>query len=251
MADFSALKERVSIEQAAQNLGLQLKNTGAQLRGPCPACKSGGERALAITPSKQLFYCFSAGIGGDLITLVGHIKKCSLHDAGRHISDAFGVGNSGTRAPVHSTTSSPSPPRQKPAFDAEAYAQKLDPAHEALAVLELSADTLREFKSGYSASGVNRGKLAIALHDRHGAIVGFAGYADGQLTFPQGFDHRLFVFNAHRATGEVRIVRDVVQVMRAHEVDEVAVCFLTDLVDAEQDTFMAALKDERGFKTFF
>ena len=34
--DFADLKQTVPIERAAEWLGLQLKKTGGQLRGPCP-----------------------------------------------------------------------------------------------------------------------------------------------------------------------------------------------------------------------
>ncbi len=101
MADFALIKEQVTIEAAAQFLRLELRPTGAAMRGPCPACGTGGPRALVITPSKQLFYCFSAGIGGDLISLWGHIEKCSLATAGEQIADTFGVGNSRTSAQAH------------------------------------------------------------------------------------------------------------------------------------------------------
>lgn len=88
--DFAALKERVTIEEAAQMLGLQLKTSGQQLRGPCPTCNAGGDRAIVITPSKQLFYCFSAKVGGDLIKLISHIENVDVLEAAiridRHIS---------------------------------------------------------------------------------------------------------------------------------------------------------------------
>lgn len=66
MADFHLIKEQVTIDAVAQQLGLELRPAGLAHRGPCPACGTGGPRALVVTPSKQLFYCFSAGIGGDL-----------------------------------------------------------------------------------------------------------------------------------------------------------------------------------------
>src|SRR4051794_39552825 len=116
MADFAVIKERVSIDQAAQSLGLKLSPSGAQQRGPCPACGTGGPRALVITPAKGLFYCFSQGIGGDLISLWGHVQKCSLADAGRQIADTFGVGTV-TSAPVTSAlVNSPetAPPAHQP-----------------------------------------------------------------------------------------------------------------------------------------
>jgi hypothetical protein len=63
--DFAELKTRVSIEQAMQMLALSLTLHGAQYRGACPTCKTGGDRALIVTPAKGLFYCFAAKIGGE------------------------------------------------------------------------------------------------------------------------------------------------------------------------------------------
>jgi hypothetical protein len=47
---------------------------------PCPVCKTGGERAIVITPDKFVFYCFSAKVGGDAIALVSHIKGVSFSE---------------------------------------------------------------------------------------------------------------------------------------------------------------------------
>ena len=53
--DFKELKARISIEQVLPMIGARLKGHGPQMRGPCPICKSGGDRALVVTPSKGLF----------------------------------------------------------------------------------------------------------------------------------------------------------------------------------------------------
>src|SRR5260370_24030725 len=63
--DFAELKTRVSIEQTMQMLGLTLTLHGSQYRGACPVCKTGGDRALIVTPAKGLFYCFAKKIGGN------------------------------------------------------------------------------------------------------------------------------------------------------------------------------------------
>ena len=42
--DFTELKQHVGIERAVELLGVNLKKAGAQLRGPCPVCKDGGDR---------------------------------------------------------------------------------------------------------------------------------------------------------------------------------------------------------------
>ena len=74
--DFAALKDRAPIEQVVTMLGLHLKPHGDQLRGPCPRC-GGGDRALVITKSKHLFYCFPSKDGGDQIKLVAYVKALS------------------------------------------------------------------------------------------------------------------------------------------------------------------------------
>jgi hypothetical protein len=54
--DFTDLKERVAIDKVVQLLGLQMTKSGAQLRSACPACKSGGDRALAVTVQRGSYY---------------------------------------------------------------------------------------------------------------------------------------------------------------------------------------------------
>ncbi len=69
--DFAELKQRVGIEQVIQMLGLRVKQNGHQLRGACPICKEGGDRAFVVTPAKGLYYCFgTCRKGGDMIALV-------------------------------------------------------------------------------------------------------------------------------------------------------------------------------------
>ena len=52
--DFTELKQRVSIERAAEMLGIKTTKSGAQRRGTCPICKAGGDRAFVLTPAKGL-----------------------------------------------------------------------------------------------------------------------------------------------------------------------------------------------------
>ena len=52
--DFAALKQRVRIEDVLPELGLEMKQHAGQWRGPCPACRSGGNRALVVTPDDDV-----------------------------------------------------------------------------------------------------------------------------------------------------------------------------------------------------
>ena len=240
--DFAELKTRVSIEQAMQMLGLKLNFHGNQYRGACPVCKAGGDRALVVTPTKGLFYCFAKRTGGDQIALAAHIRGCQLREA----ADVLGGNCTVPRDNTVPGTVPPAPAVKKPGFDPEAYAARLDPAHTSLASLGISAETLKAWKAGYSNSGTNRGRLAIALHDRDGNILGFAGRSlnDEQpsLTIPIGISPQEIVFGGDRVeSGTLYLVRDVLDVLKAHESGVTnCVCFLTEL-SALQVEMLAAL----------
>ena len=245
--DFAQLKQKVTIGQVAQMLGLKLTTKGPQSRGPCPACNSGGDRALAINADGK-FYCFADKKGGDAIALCAHILGKSQRDAAQQIAMHFrfaGGAEPAAQAPAQT---------RKPSFDAEAYLKGLDPENEVLQPLGLSCETLRHFRSGYSKTGVLRAKLAIALCDRTGAILGFCGRAldSTQITFPNGVNASDIIFGCDKiGEGEVRLLQDPLSVMQAHEVGEPAVCFLTDAIDPQQLEMLASLLDERKARLFF
>ena len=96
--DFTELKQRVSIEQAADMLGLKPTKSGGQRRGTCPICKSGGDRAFVITPAKGLYYCFgTCSKGGDAITMTANVRGCSLREAAEFLAGKTGGSHLGAR----------------------------------------------------------------------------------------------------------------------------------------------------------
>ena len=106
--DFGELKQRVSIERAAEMLGIKLTKSGSQLRGLCP-CKAGGDRALVVTPAKGLYFCFGAcAKGGDAITMAANVRNCSLREAAEFLAGKDGA-NSATAKGDGSLTIPPSP----------------------------------------------------------------------------------------------------------------------------------------------
>jgi hypothetical protein len=87
--DFQALKQEIKIEDAVPLLGLKVSQFNEQMRGPCPACKSGGDRALVITAAKSVYYCFAAGEGGDVIALTSHIKVIGMKEAAAFLAETL------------------------------------------------------------------------------------------------------------------------------------------------------------------
>lgn len=252
--DFATLKARVSIEQAAQMLGLALRPAGKQFRAPCPACKSGGDRALVVTPERGLFYCFSAKAGGDLITLVSHVQGCGQNEAALLIDRHFGgtvrtVPRNSDTVPRSSTTV---PQGRVDGMEKARELKPLDylqPVHEAVQALGVSEATCRQFGAGYAPKGIMRGRLAIPIHSRDGVLLAYCGRAVREesptLLFPNGFDPAAVIFGADRVqAGPLILVRDPLQVLKAHESGvENVVAFLTEAVAAQQLEMLAGLMD--------
>ena len=80
----------------------------------------------------------------------------------------------------------------------------------------ISPETLKAWKAGYATTGTNRGRLAIALHDRDGNVLGFAGRSLGSeqppLSIPNGINPHEIIFGSDRVEqGPLYLVRDVLK----------------------------------------
>jgi DNA primase len=160
--DFKELKRTVTIEQAAKLLN-------SQLRGACPGCSNEDERILVLTPSRGLFYCFDAKVGGDCLALVQHITGLEVQDAAQFL------------APKGATVPQKTEGRKQPAskeFDPAAFAQKLSYSDE-VSELGISEEDATRLQIGFT-----RGKVYFPIRNDDGSISGFVGFADGQLKMP-------------------------------------------------------------------
>jgi CHC2 zinc finger len=245
--DFQALKQRVSIDQAVQFLGLQLRQSGPAFRGPCPVCRSGGERALVVTPSKAVWYCFSAKKGGDQLALVAHIKDCGVREAAEQMEAHFGASPPLARAAK--PAAAPTPPQQeRGALQPLSY---LQPEHPSVQAMGVSVETAKAWGAGYAAKGILRGRMAIPLYSREGVLLAYTGRAVGDespmLTFPNGFQADSVIFGQERVVpGDLYIVRDPLQVLQAFEAgSENVVAFLTDGISAQQWEQLSSLMDQK------
>lgn len=246
--DFQYLKQTVKIEEVFSRLGLPLKQYGEQWRGPCPACNIAGDRALVVTPSKAAFYCFAAKQGGDVIALVSHIKGIGMKDAAQFIAETSGNRPESLPSKPRPTSSPTVLEKEKAGFNPLTYLQSEHPGVQALGV---SMQTATHFGAGFAPRGILRGRLAIPIHDRHGALLAYCGRAmkdeSPTLIFPNGFHPGEVIFGAHLVrAGQLYLVRDPLQVLKAFEsgVDNV-VAFLTDGMAAQQLEMLASLMDER------
>ena len=169
--DFAAVKEAVSFSDAISYLELDLKKAGNQHRGPCPACGTGGDRALVLTEGRG-WYCFADKKGGDVIGLVSHIRGVSVKDAAQFLAEHAGM------VQVSTSTSTKS---KVPVPESEAAGSKLQPlsylecVHDAVIALGFDPDFCERHGIGYAPKGVVRGSVAIPFRDEHGALLGYFG----------------------------------------------------------------------------
>lgn len=168
--DFKALKERVTIEEAAHLLGLQLKRSADTLRGSCPACNSGGDRAIVVTPGKGVFFCFAAREGGDLIQLAAHIRKCDVKDA------ALWLDGSGDNRPRASASA-----EQGTAPETLAPLGYLEHDHVAVEALGFAAEDAAALGIGYAPKGILRGLVCVPVRLPDGTLAGYIGITEAKL----------------------------------------------------------------------
>jgi len=250
--DFAALKERVSVEAAIPLLRLSLKQQNGQWRGPCPGCKSGGNRALVVTPAKNAFYCFGERTGGDVIAFAAHIRECSAKEAAAFLAGREGVQESDNISGSSNRSHTVPEERKKGAARSLQPLSYLQPDHESIAALGLDEETCVEFGAGYAPKGIMRGRLAIPLHDSNGILVAYCGRAvdhkNPTWVFPKGFDPETQVFNGHAIEeGELVLLRDPLETMQAKQngIDNVA-SFLTETISPRQLQMLAKLMDEKA-----
>lgn len=111
----------------------------------------------------------------------------------------------------------------------EAIGDYLDPEHEALQPLGITADTYKAFKAGYKPKGLFAGRLALPIF-KEGLLVAYVGRAvkkgqEPQLVYPRDFDPSVNVFgNVTKDTAMV--TADPLKVLAAHQVGLHAVSIL-------------------------
>lgn len=162
--DFAELKKSVTIEQVTILLELELKKQNSQLRGPCPACGSSGDRTLVITPEKQVWYCFAEEKGGDLIALVAHIKALSMKDAADWIHSSLTVPQKVAQVPTELQPLS-----------------HIDHNHELLIALGFVPEDAAKLGIGYAKKGIMAGHVAVPIRMEDGTLVGYIGIKDCKL----------------------------------------------------------------------
>lgn len=166
--DFEAVKADNPIAEVAERLGLTLKKAGSSLRGPCPSGE-GGERGLAVTPAKGVWYSFPLQRGGDVLALVQLVQDCDVKEAAKFLA---GI------KPLEKAER-PSPERgAERGFRPLAY---LEPEHPAVEALGMEADDAATLGIGYAPRGTLRGMVAVPIRTDDGTLAGYIGITEAKM----------------------------------------------------------------------
>jgi DNA primase len=259
--DFKDLKARVSIHQVAVSmLGLTFTQKNDQYRGCCPIHNGTNPREFSMNASKNLWNCFGGCGGGDQIALVAKVKGITQSEAAKLIDEHFGLRITATmqRSPAPSVEatghahSAPSPSDGK-----ERDLQPLpylEATHPKVQALGVSPETAQLFASGYAAKGVLRGRFAVPIRNRDGALLAYVGIAVEREQNPplqfHNFDPRSMLFNIDRvAEGiDLYVCRDPLRAILAVENGvpaESVVSFLSPITAQSLETLADLMREKK------
>lgn len=165
--NFDEIKANNPIEDVVSRLGLNLNKNGKTLRGKCPVCESSGDRNLAVTPDKNVYYCFSDSKGGDVIALVAHVMGIGVKEAAQWLA--------GPTSAKEKTAKGESPSEGFKPLD---YLQH---DHEAVIALGIEPDDAERIGCGYAPRGMMKGTVAFPIRSTSGKLLGYMGVTDAKL----------------------------------------------------------------------
>lgn len=86
---FEFIKSKVSILDVIQEY-VTLKPAGKYWKGPSPF-RSERVPSFTVSPHKEIYYCFSSGQGGDVISFIANIENCTQLEAVQYLIDRYKI----------------------------------------------------------------------------------------------------------------------------------------------------------------
>ncbi len=88
--NIQTIKQRIDLESYLSTMGVTLKKSGSDTKTcPCPLCNH--KDCFRVTPSKQLWHCFSCDQGGDIIELHQIRHNLTKADAILDLAQSVGI----------------------------------------------------------------------------------------------------------------------------------------------------------------
>ena len=167
--NFEDIKASNPIADVATKLGLNLTKSGASFRGKCPSCESSGDRNLAITPEKNLYFCFTHGKGGDQLQLVSHVLGIPTKEAAQYLAGQ-----------PSKDTSKEKMKGEKPSVGF-APLDYLISDHPAVVALGIEPGDADRMGIGFAERGLMKGLVAVPIRLTDGRLVGYLGLTEAKV----------------------------------------------------------------------
>lgn len=203
--DFKQLKTQVGIADvlSAYRLAGGLTRKTNHLCGPCPVHGGDNPTAFRARLDRNIWHCFTACGGGDVIDLVRRIEGCNHAQAARILMKIVPFHNE------MSATNGFSQPRQVEPFTPFTFSIRLNPVHWFLQKeKKIHPETAIRHEAGTTTkSAFLKGAVAVRLHDLKGLPLGYCGRRldpksmdrMGKWVFPRHFPKSEILYNGHRA----------------------------------------------------
>jgi len=204
MSTFRLLKQQVSVETVLQSYGMfgRLRRRGSRLAGPCPIHGGHNPTSFRVDLDRNIWHCFSACGGGDVVELVRRIEGCNYSQAAT-VLERIAKGRGFASVPnVESTV---------PPINFQPFTMTL-PLDARSAFLQqakgISIATAKRFEAGVSTrSSFLKDCVGVRLRDLSGSPLGYCGRrllsedidTRGKWLFPRHFPKNDTLFNAHCA----------------------------------------------------
>jgi len=227
--------KRLPIIDILENRGLksQMKQYKHQWFGPCPIHGGDNPRAFVVTPSKNLWYCFTqCHAGGDIIELIRKLDNSTYDQTLQYLSTFTGHETWLKSNAVHSVS-------DRNTYKPFTQTLSIDQNQWLLSQKGIASEMANLFQAGvYSRKGYLNNCLVVRLHDISGNPLGYAGrrlneheaVKFGKWKFPPQFPKGRILFNFHRIKHRVDQAVVVVEcpwgAMRLHQLNIPAVSLL-------------------------
>lgn len=86
---FTYVKNQLSILAVVSEYA-HLKKAGIYWKGQCPF-HSERTASFTVSPHKEIFYCFGCQAGGDVITFITKVERCTPLEAAQHLIDRYQI----------------------------------------------------------------------------------------------------------------------------------------------------------------
>jgi DNA primase len=194
--NYKSLRAELSFIDILHHYGVELKERGEQWQGFCPLPPHEGQRkspSFSANVGRGIWQCFGCGAGGNLIEFAARMEGLNPDDPGDFRKAALFlqktfVGKDGgeqekpkavLQEAIQERSGQENHDEERPGSVVNApldfELQRLDYGHPYLRTRGFTEETIKTFGLGYCHRGLMKGRIAIPLHDREGALIGYAG----------------------------------------------------------------------------